>query len=177
MTGQVEKSFEFGRNWKRFVKSYLTDERLAAARQHLSQMLVLETLEGRTFLDIGCGSGIHSLAAYELGAERTVSFDVDHESVEATKMLRATVEHPTHWDVRTGSILDDAFVANLGSFDIVYAWGCLHHTGAMWTALKHAAGLVKAGGQFYIAIYNHDEGAKGSHYWAQRKAGTSIMDA
>ena len=39
----------------------------------------LRILAGKVFLDIGCGSGIHSLAALRLGAERVISFDYDRE--------------------------------------------------------------------------------------------------
>ena len=40
-----------------------------------------------------------------------------------------------------------------GQFDVVYSWGVLHHTAAMWKAIDHAAGLVKPGGLFAIALY------------------------
>ena len=46
-----------------------------------------------------------------------------------------------------GSILDKEFVDTLGTFDICYAWGVLHHTGALWDALNQVDSLVKPGGQ------------------------------
>ena len=54
-----------------------------------------------------------------------------------------------------GSILDSVFVDRLGSFDIVYAWGVLHHTGNMWQAISNASSLVRVGGDLIIAIYNN----------------------
>jgi 2-polyprenyl-6-hydroxyphenyl methylase/3-demethylubiquinone-9 3-methyltransferase len=42
----------------------------------------------------------------------------------------------------------------LGTFDIVYSWGVLHHTGQMWKALEHATIPVPSGGRLFIAIYN-----------------------
>lgn len=49
---------------------------------HESTRLVLELLErvdlsGRRVLDVGCGTGVLSLAALRLGARRAVGFDVD----------------------------------------------------------------------------------------------------
>src|SRR5216684_8912661 len=78
--------FEFGKNWTRFL-DVLDDPRIARARESLKQMLEVEHLEGKGFLDIGSGSGLFSLAARQLGA-RVHSFDFDEESVLCTIRLR-----------------------------------------------------------------------------------------
>lgn len=49
--------------------------------------------------------------------------------------------------------MDKAYTDHLGTFDIVYSWGVLHHTGAMWTALERAASLVAPNGMLAIALY------------------------
>ena len=33
------------------------------------------------------------------------------------------------WTIETGDILNADYLAALGQFDAVYAWGVLHHTG------------------------------------------------
>jgi 2-polyprenyl-6-hydroxyphenyl methylase/3-demethylubiquinone-9 3-methyltransferase len=48
-------------------------------------------------------------------------------------------------------------MAGLGAFDIVYSWGVLHHTGAMWPAIDLASDAVRPNGLFFIALYN-DQG-------------------
>src|SRR6266516_5935341 len=78
--------FEFGKNWSRFL-DVLDDERIARAEESLKQMLEIADLDGRSFLDIGSGSGLFSLAARRLGA-RVHSFDYDPHSVACTSELK-----------------------------------------------------------------------------------------
>ena len=160
------ESFSFGRNWERFVRESFSDERVEISRRHLLDFLGAPDLSGKTFLDIGCGSGIHSLAAYRSGASRVVSLDVDPFSVEATKRVREKSGSPPAWEVLEGSILDPVFVSRLAPADIVYSWGVLHHTGNLWEAVRNAAGRVLPGGLFYVALY---EKTDRSAYWTDVK--------
>jgi 2-polyprenyl-3-methyl-5-hydroxy-6-metoxy-1,4-benzoquinol methylase len=150
--------FEFGKNWKSFLR-HLDEARIRRAEQSLLEMLELPDLRGKTFLDIGSGSGLFSLAARRLGA-RVHSFDYDPESVACTRYLQQTYfSGDPDWTVEEGSILDESYIQSLGRFDIVYSWGVLHHTGAMWRAIENATHAVNDHGLLYIAIYN-DEGPK-----------------
>ncbi|MFT7035480.1 MAG: 2-polyprenyl-3-methyl-5-hydroxy-6-metoxy-1,4-benzoquinol methylase [Cyclobacteriaceae bacterium] len=144
----------------------MDDKRIEVAIDSLKEMLEVEDLEGKKFLDIGSGSGLFSLAAKKLGAE-VHSFDFDTDSVGCTKYLRDTYSSESNWIVEEGSVLDDDYIKSLGEFDIVYSWGVLHHTGHMYKALDNAALPVKEGGKLFIAIYN-DEGAK-SKVWKKVK--------
>lgn len=159
--------FEFGENWKSFLER-LSEERIAAAEASLIARLGSPTLAGTSLIDIGSGSGLFSLAARRLGA-RVTSFDYDPSSVACAEALRERF-YPgdPNWVVVRGSVLDPEFVASLGSFDIVYSWGVLHHTGAMWTAIGNAASVVDADrGRFVLAIYN-DQGYR-SRLWLRVK--------
>ena len=78
--------FQFGENWSRFL-SVLNDERITEAEKSLKQMLEVEDLKGKSFLDIGSGSGLFSLAARRLGS-RVHSFDYDPQSVACTAELK-----------------------------------------------------------------------------------------
>lgn len=158
--------FAFGKNWQSFVENALDDKAVGHAVVSLQRLFGRESLAGLTFLDVGCGSGLFSLAAVLLGATVT-SFDFDADSVAATMSVRERVpNHSGRWEVMQGSVLDDAFLASLGDFDIVYSWGVLHHTGDMWRAVDNAAGKVKPGGLLTIAIYNNVERrVGGSRMW------------
>lgn len=159
--------FAFGENWARFLTS-LSDRQIEQATQSLSA-LVGRDLQDKTFLDIGSGSGLSSLAARRLGA-RVYSFDYDPESVACTQELRRRFfPGDETWTVAEGSVLDAPFLARLGQFDFVYSWGVLHHTGHMWIAIENAARLVKPGGLFIIGIYNFRGGRRGTATWAKLK--------
>ncbi len=168
------RRFEFGRNWTKFLRE-LDEPRIAMAVDSLRAMLDLNDLHGRTFLDIGCGSGLFSLAARRLGAA-VVSFDFDPESVACTRELKRRYGgEDGHWTIESGSALDTAYLERLGQYDIVYSWGVLHHTGAMWKALENAVLPCKPGGLLYIAIYN-DQGEI-SRIWSAVKRLYNAMPA
>lgn len=163
---QHNESFAFGKNWERFIRGNFTEERVSIAQKHLLGFLGVNSLQDAAFIDIGSGSGIHSLAACKAGAKRIVSFDYDQQSVATTRKIHEMHGSPPSWVVLEGSILDKAFIAKLEPADVVYSWGVLHHTGNLWQAMENAASLVQEGGLFYIAVY---EKTRKTPYWIRIK--------
>src|SRR4051812_1396985 len=174
--------FRFGENWWSFLKT-LDDDRIAEAERSLTTMLGRPSLGGLTFLDVGCGSGLFSLAAMRLGAAKVHSFDFDPVSVACAESLRERFFTGTsRWSIDRGSATDAAYVTSLGTWDIVYSWGVLHHTGAMWNAIASVTGAVAPGGTLFISIYN-DQGPL-SRFWTLVKrlyntgfAGRTVLTA
>ena len=159
--------FEFGANWARFL-DVVDEERIVAAERAIQRLLRQPRLDGLSFVDIGSGSGLSSLAARRLGA-RVHSFDYDPQSVATTTEIRRRYfPQDSHWTVARGSALDADYLESLGQFDIVYSWGVLHHTGRMWDALGSVVPLVAPGGRLLIAIYN-DTGTQARRWHTIKK--------
>lgn len=154
--------FEFGRNWARFL-DVLDERRIRHAESSLIDLLEARDLTGRSFLDVGSGSGLFSLAARRLGAH-VRSFDFDTDSVGCTAELRQRYfPDDPRWVVERGSVLDMDYLTSLGRFDVVYSWGVLHHTGKMWHALDNVCRLVKPNGLLVLALYN-DAGGRSARW-------------
>lgn len=155
MSGSVDlldpkSHFAFGRNWASYAAG-VTEADIAEAVAGLRR-LAGEEIDGRRFLDIGCGSGLHSLAASRLGARDIVALDIDPDSVSTTRQILQTYAAGREWNVREASVFD-LTADSMGTFDIVYSWGVLHHTGDMQRALRCAAALVAPGGLFIFSLY------------------------
>jgi len=166
---QVSKAerFQFGKNWRAFLET-VNETRIHNAEVSLKEMLGVESLSGLSFLDAGCGSGLFSLAAIRLRAKKVHSFDYDPASVAcAAELKRRFAPDAAHWQIESGNVLDKNYLAGLGTFDIVYSWGVLHHTGNMAQALENILIPLGAHGRLFISIYN-DQG-RASRIWTKVK--------
>jgi 2-polyprenyl-6-hydroxyphenyl methylase/3-demethylubiquinone-9 3-methyltransferase len=154
----LESHFRFGENWRKYLL-HVDDAAIRQAEAGMLRLVPARRLAGARFIDIGCGSGIHSLAAVRLGAAQVVAIDIDPDSVAATKELLA--REGVVADVREESVFHAT-----GQFDVVYSWGVLHHTGDMWRAVRSAAELVRPGGLFAIGLYQQTPSCK---FWRKIK--------
>jgi predicted RNA methylase len=149
---EVESHFSFGENWAQYAEK-IDERRIEEAEKSLIRLVGRESIQGRTFLDIGCGSGLFSLAALRLGCQRLLAVDLDPNSVQTTrKTLERYAPAGANWDCQRISVFD-LDPAKVGTFDIVYSWGVLHHTGAMYKAIEKASAMVKPEGMLTLALY------------------------
>lgn len=144
-----ETHFDFGKNWANY--SRIVDQgRIDAAVESVRGLV--GDIKGKSFLDIGSGSGLFSLAALHLGAAHVTATDIDEDSTATTRSTLQSFGDPSRWTAERISVFDLSPDRN-GTFDIVYSWGVLHHTGRMWPAVEAAARMVKPGGLFALALY------------------------
>ncbi len=146
--------FDFGSNWQAFSARRLDAVRLTTAVRSLQSLLEKDTLEGLSFLDVGCGTGLFSIAAHQLGAAKVVGIDVNPSCISVSEQNRDRLAPHSPVLFQQGSALSRGDLHSLGRFDIVYAWGSLHHTGAMWEAIGNVAKQVSPGGLLVVALYN-----------------------
>jgi 2-polyprenyl-3-methyl-5-hydroxy-6-metoxy-1,4-benzoquinol methylase len=145
--------FDFGLNWESFSEKRLEPQRIADAVRSLQSLLQRDDLQGMSFLDVGCGSGLFSIAAHRLRAARIVGIDVNPRCVAVSRGNMGRFAPQAAILFEEVSALDRERLAALGTFDVVYAWGSLHHTGSMWCAIANTAEQVSPGGTLVLAIY------------------------
>jgi 2-polyprenyl-6-hydroxyphenyl methylase/3-demethylubiquinone-9 3-methyltransferase len=148
------RGFDFGKNWQAFSADHVDERRIAVAARSLQALLGREDLAGAAVLDVGCGSGIFAVAAHRIGAGRVLGVDINPRSIDASEQNLARLSPDAPVTFRQVSALDRAAMDGLGQFDLVYAWGSLHHTGSMREAIINTTRLVAPGGMLVLAIYN-----------------------
>ena len=147
----LDQHFEFGNNWEDYSK-HINEQTIEIAKISLEKYFVHNQIKGKTFLDIGCGSGLFSIAALSLGFSKVVSVDIDPICVSVTQNNINKFWAKNNWDVHTSSVFELSR-HEIGDFDVVYSWGVLHHTGAMHDAINSAIKLIKPNGQMLIGLY------------------------
>ena len=148
----LSSHFRFGENWQSFAQG-VDETRIAKATADLATLVPANEMKGKSFLDVGCGSGLSMLAALRLGAAHVRGYDIDPDSVEAARSLLSHYATQGKWDVSVCSAFDLG-TNNIQKYGVVHSWGVLHHTGDMWRATEACAALVGPGGLFVLALYH-----------------------
>jgi SAM-dependent methyltransferase len=140
--------------------------------------LPADWFRGKSVLDAGCGLGRYSWALCQLGA-RVTSIDQSASGLQRT--AEACRDYPGHRTVQVDLLqplpLDE-------SFDLVWSFGVLHHTGDTYRAFTHVAQWVKPDGYLYVMVYgkpregHRDDYAEINEYdeWRQRTRNLALRD-
>ena len=153
MQNQENVTFSFGENWEDYL-NHVSELQIEEAKSDILEWLTKEEIESKKVLDIGSGSGIHSLAFQKLGASEICSIDYDIASVRATNSIKEKYGNKEKWTVEHASILDKEFVnKEKNKYDIIYSWGVLHHTGNMDLAIENTIKLAKNDSSIWVSIY------------------------
>jgi len=156
------KVFSFGDNWEDYSKK-ISGDTFTVAKESVRNLL--GGIDGMTFIDIGCGSGLFSIAAAALGASFVYGIDKDPVSVKVSRENLEKIAVEENIDRKKVKFSEQSLfdLPDNEQYDIVYSWGVLHHTGRMYDAFDKAGKLVKRGGTLAVSIYNRHFS---SGFWA-----------
>lgn len=106
-------------------------------------------LEGRTVLDMGCGTGILGMLASLKGAKSVVAIDIDKWSFEST-VENARLNNIENIEARLG----DAGLLGGEQFEVIFA---NIHKNVIVNDLPVYESVLQSGGQLYLSgFYTHD---------------------
>lgn len=117
----------------------------------LREEFSFEYLAGKKVLEIGCGSGVASCLMAKAGAIVT-AIDISDTScriAERNCRTRGINVSIINMDAENMAFEDD-------SFDYVFSWGVIHHSGNPGNILKEISRVLKRGGEGLVMVYHRN---------------------
>jgi 2-polyprenyl-3-methyl-5-hydroxy-6-metoxy-1,4-benzoquinol methylase len=110
-----------------------------------------EWFQGKKVLDAGCGMGRFTYGLLQMGAHVTAC----DQSAWAIKHTQGLC-HPfkNNLEAITANLLYDKLP---DTYDLVFSFGVVHHTGNTYLAIKNICKLVKPGGKLFLMVYGFPE--------------------
>ncbi|MGB8953166.1 MAG: methyltransferase domain-containing protein [Candidatus Aminicenantales bacterium] len=130
--------------WTEYIPEY------AASEKHWGLFYSAEEVKGRTVLDAGCGTGIFSIIFARNGAEKVVGIDISPGSLQTAQSLKEKFGL-RNAEFRKQDMLKLPFGEE--TFDIVWAWGTVHHTTDPFGAIEELTKVLRTGGSLLLAVY------------------------
>jgi ubiquinone/menaquinone biosynthesis C-methylase UbiE len=130
--------------WTEYLPEY------KASEIHWKIFYTPQETRGKSVLDAGCGTGIFSIIFARNGAAQVTGIDISEGSLETAKALKAKFGLDNA-SFQKQDMLNLPFDDE--SFDIVWAWGTVHHTTDPFTAMAELLRVLKTGGSILLAVY------------------------
>jgi len=130
--------------WTEYVPEY------KASEKHWEMFFNEQEVKGKSVLDAGCGTGIFSIIFANKGAAQVTGIDISEGSLSTASRLKEKSKL-THVHFQKEDMLTLPFSDE--NFDIVWAWGTVHHTTDPLKAIDELIRVLKKGGVIFLAIY------------------------
>ena len=130
--------------WTEYIPEY------EASEEHWGLFFSPNEVAGRTVLDAGCGTGIFSIIFANNGAAAVTGIDISQGSLDTARSLK------DRFQLENASFQREDMLSlpfNDGTFDIVWAWGTVHHTTAPLKAVDELIRVLKDDGVILLAVY------------------------
>lgn len=154
--------------WKGFDKEhFLQESKFIIEKRFKNGSIDPRSIEGKTVLDIGCGSGRYSIGLAQFGPKKVTGIDLGATSISRAKELLAETDIK-NVEFIVGSVLDLPFADN--TFDFIFCNGVLHHSDDMEKGIQELHRVLKSDCGAWLYLYGD-----GGLYWYSRKKIPTIM--
>jgi len=130
--------------WTEYIPEYEESEK------HWSMFYSAGEIKDKTILDAGCGTGIFSIIFANNGAKKVTGIDISEGSLGTARHLKKKF-NLDNTEFRKEDMLILPFSDE--KFDIVWAWGTVHHTTDPLGAIEELMRVLKKGGSLFLAVY------------------------
>jgi ubiquinone/menaquinone biosynthesis C-methylase UbiE len=130
--------------WTEYLPEY------EASEKHWGLFYTPEEIRGKAVLDSGCGTGIFSIIFARNGAAQVTGIDISPGSLGTARGLKEKFGL-ANAEFREQDMLALPFPE--ASFDIVWAWGTVHHTTNPLGAVEGLLRVLRPGGSILLAVY------------------------
>lgn len=142
-------------------------ERRYRVEPHIAEFAGFHLWAGKRVLEIGCGIGSDAEEFAKAGAEY-VGIDLSEQSVALSQNRFEVLELEGEFHVKDAS----KSFADLGTFDLVYSYGVIHHFPGIDTIIENVKEVLVPGGEFRFMVY-----AKNSWKYAMIQKGLDQFEA
>ena len=130
--------------WTEYIPEYKETE------NHWKLFYSSDEVKDKTVIDAGCGTGIFSIIFANNGVKKVTGIDISEGSLGTARGLKEKF-NLDNAEFMKQDMLKLPFPDE--SFDIVWAWGTVHHTTDPFGAITELIRVLKKGGSILLAVY------------------------